>query len=228
MINTRLLKFFAYFILVVGISCPALDCADELMLFSNKIILLDPGHGVKNEKGIIINKGMKANGINEQDIIIDIAELLGKRLESSGFKVYYTRNRENFWRVNNDIDEDNYDRAQQANVLNADAFIKIHLDWNRKKSVSGTRTYYLKRNSKELAENIQKYLVKSTELKDKGICQEWFKGLEEVNMPAALVEVCFISNPNEARLLRDVEFLEKVSDGIYLGILKTIISKDNP
>ena len=132
----------------------------------------------------------------------------------------YTRNKEKFWRINNNVDDDNYNRAFEAEGYKVDAFIRLHFDWNRRKYVSGTRTYYLKRNSEKLAENIQSELVKSIRRKNRGIKQEWFKGLEETTMPSVLIEVCFVSNPKEAALLKKKYFLDNCAQGIFNGICR--------
>ena len=67
-------------------------------LYGRKI-LLDPGHGLKNKAGININSGMYGpGGIHEQVLVVDIAETLGQLLQDAGCTVYYTRNKEKFWR----------------------------------------------------------------------------------------------------------------------------------
>jgi N-acetylmuramoyl-L-alanine amidase len=183
-------------------------------------ILLDPGHGVKNTKGANINKGSKGNGVLEQDVVVEIAQLLGEKLIMAGSEVYYTRNKSKFWRINDNVDDDNYNRAYEAEGYGADAFIRIHTDWNKKKSISGTTTYYLRRSCRGFAETIHKNLMNAIHRKDCGVTQNWYKGMEETSMPAVLIEVCFISNPQESKLLKQNEFLEKCAQGIYDGLLE--------
>ena len=183
-------------------------------------ILLDPGHGVMDSNGKNINKGAHANSLKEQDVVVDIAEILGSKLALAGCEVYYTRNKNRFWRINDNVDDDNYNRAYEAEGYGVDAFIRLHLDWNRNKKVNGARTFYLKRSSQRFAETIQNALVRNIKRKDLGAVQNWYKGLEEISMPGVLIEFCFISNPEEASLLKKKEFLENCAQGVYEGVVE--------
>lgn len=188
-------------------------------LYGRKI-LLDPGHGLKNKAGININSGMYGpGGIHEQVLVVDIAETLGQLLQDAGCTVYYTRNKEKFWRIYEDVKGDNYNRSFEARDLGVDAFIKIHLDWYKDKKVSGTRTFYFKRNSKKLAKYIHKSLTKTINRTNRGIEREWYVGMEVAQMPSVLVEICFISNQEEAALLKDQGFLYQCAEGMYHGII---------
>ena len=69
-----------------------------------------------------------------------------------------------------------------------------------------------------LADIVQKKLVQQTGLSNRGVKQAPFLVLKGVNMAAVLIEVGFISNPNEERLLKTPEFREKVAQAISQGI----------
>ena len=108
---------------------------------AGKIIVLDPGHAVRNDRGQIINPGARARrGAYERDVVLNVGETLKSLLEAQGAKVYMTRTRANFWRYGHDRQSDNRDRAILANVLRADAYIRLHCDWNRSRHFKGFTT----------------------------------------------------------------------------------------
>ena len=74
------------------------------------------------------------------------------------------------------------------------------------------------RFSSALADIIQKKLVQHTGLSNRGVKQAPFLVLKGVNMAAVLIEVGFISNPNEEKLLKTPEFREKTALAISQAI----------
>jgi N-acetylmuramoyl-L-alanine amidase len=81
------------------------------------------------------------------------------------------------------------------------------------------QTAYLKQSS-ELAESIQTELNHLWETANRGIKQAPFKVLTGVACPAVLVEVAFLSNPQEERKLLTDEYQQKVAEAIYRGLAK--------
>jgi len=77
---------------------------------------------------------------------------------------------------------------------------------------------YLKQSS-QLAEFIQKELNVLLGTENRGIKQAPFKVLTGVACPAVLVEVAFISNPEEERRLETEEFQRSVAQAIYRGLV---------
>jgi N-acetylmuramoyl-L-alanine amidase len=86
------------------------------------------------------------------------------------------------------------------------------------------QTAYL-RQSSQLAEDIQDELNLLWGTKNRGIKQAPFKVLTGVACPAVLVEVAFLSNPQEERKLLTVEYQNKVAEAIYQGLAKFL--RDN-
>lgn len=80
---------------------------------------------------------------------------------------------------------------------------------------------YLKQ-SQRLAEIIQDELNALLGTKNRGIKQAPFKVLTGVACPAVLVEVAFISNPQEERNLVREDFQENVAQAIYRGLVRYI------
>ena len=86
------------------------------------------------------------------------------------------------------------------------------------------QTAYLKQSS-QLAEDIQSQLNLLWGTKNRGIKQAPFKVLTGVACPAVLVEVAFLSNPQEERKLLTEEYQRKVAETIYTGLAKFL--RDN-
>lgn len=72
--------------------------------------------------------------------------------------------------------------------------------------------------SLDLADIVQKRLVQHTGLANRGVKQAPFIVLKGVNMAAVLVELGFISNPNEEKLLKTAEFREKLAQALSQSI----------
>ena len=81
------------------------------------------------------------------------------------------------------------------------------------------QTAYLKQSS-QLAEDIQSELNLLWGTKNRGIKQAPFKVLTGVACPAVLVEVAFLSNPQEERKLLTQEYQNKIAEAIYRGLAK--------
>ncbi len=92
-------------------------------------IVVDAGHGGKDPGAI------GAHGTKEKDIALAIAKKLKKVLEKRGFKVILTRSSDRCLTLE--------ERTEIANNADADLFISIHCNWNRKSIVGGTEVYFL-------------------------------------------------------------------------------------
>lgn len=83
------------------------------------------------------------------------------------------------------------------------------------------QTEYLSQ-SQQLAESIQEFLRTSLSIKSRGVNQAGFRVLNKVKMPSVLVEVAFISNKIEERLLGQESFRQTAAESIYEGVMKFI------
>lgn len=202
---------------------------------SGKVICLDPGHQAKSDltmepigpgsATLKIKDGGGAEGIvshtPEYEIALDVAFRVKKLLEAKGCRVVMTRTK-------NQVSLGNVKRAQIANNSKADLFVRIHCDGNDNPQMSGTSVLYPTKNqwtvpiyqdSKLAAQSIQKSLVKELDRQDKGIVERGdLTGFNWSKVPVILVEIAFLSNKEEDRLLNTPSFREKVAQGIYQGI----------
>jgi len=72
--------------------------------------------------------------------------------------------------------------------------------------------------SSELAEYVHEELTARFAVEDRGLKQAEFYVLKGCFMPAILVEVAFVSNRKEEKLLRKKSFRQKAAEGVYEGI----------
>lgn len=75
-------------------------------------------------------------------------------------------------------------------------------------------------DSSRLAYLVHEALIGATQAQDRGVQQAPFYVLMGLEAPAILVEVGFVSHPDEAKLLNDVEYQEKLATAISAGVQK--------
>jgi N-acetylmuramoyl-L-alanine amidase len=171
-------------------------------------IVVDPGHG-GHDPGAIGNK------LVEKEIVLDVGTRLKNKLDDAGSYVIMTRYNDTYVSLEN--------RVKKAEEVGANAFISIHVNSYNGTKPNGTETYWnslhSSEDSKALANEIQKELVENLGTYNRGIKEANFYVIKHTTMPSVLVEIAFISNPNDARKLADSGFREKAAEAIYQGIL---------
>jgi N-acetylmuramoyl-L-alanine amidase len=178
------------------------------------IICIDPGHGGSDPGAINYNLNLM-----EKDLNIDIAQRLSVILTKKGWNVLLTRN--------SDVDV-SYPhssgpvelgaRVKIAEDMGAELFLSIHCNALANQGYSGTSTHFYKKKDRALAEMLQAELINMLQRKNRGVIRNKFYVLAHTTMPAALVEVAYLSNPTEARLLRDPNFRQKVAEALARGL----------
>ncbi|TWI59817.1 N-acetylmuramoyl-L-alanine amidase [Halalkalibacter nanhaiisediminis] len=174
---------------------------------AGKVIVVDPGHGGKDP-------GAVANGVREKDVVLSVGLKLKRKLEAAGATVVMTRSTDVFIELSQ--------RAAIANNRNADAFISIHANAAGASSASGSETFWnsthASSDSKKLAEEIQREMIKALDTRDRGVKQGNFSVIRNSRMPSVLVELGFITNATEAKKLASNSFQEDAADAIFKGV----------
>lgn len=102
---------------------------------SDKIIVLDAGHGGKDSGALSDKKG----SLKEKDVVLSTTLKLGNELKKRGYKILYTRSSDKFINLR--------DRTKYANDKRADLFISIHANAapsaSKAKSSEGVETFFL-------------------------------------------------------------------------------------
>lgn len=181
-------------------------------------ICIDAGHNFSS-----YDTGAQGNGLREQDITFGIASKLKPMLEGVGVEVIMTRTHLAH-NIGLNYDDSLAERCRIANNNKCDLFISIHCNSHANASANGTEVlvYKFGGEAEKLAEKVQAKIIETFNIADRGIKEYNAKVLRSTNMPAILVETAFISNPNEAELLRykQSEFARAIFEGVcdYLGL----------
>lgn len=168
-------------------------------------IVLDPGHG-GNDGGTV-----GARKTEEKGLTLRTAELLSKHLQAAGAEVHMTRQ--------SDVYVDLRQRVAESHKVAADAFISIHYDATEDSSVSGFTSYYTHGYQKELAGYLNAGLGSKLNLRDRGVQPGNYLVLRENRQAAVLVELGFLSNLSEERIISTEQFREQAALGLYQGTI---------
>ncbi|MFZ5648793.1 MAG: N-acetylmuramoyl-L-alanine amidase [Bacillota bacterium] len=194
-------------------------------VLTNKVIVVDPGHGG-------IDGGSESpGGTKEKDITLEVSKRLAAMLGQAGAVVLLTRECD-MWLADPDAPHkkrsDLTKRVDIANRNNADVFISIHVNsFMSSRSQRGAQTFSQpgSEEGKILSQFIQNELTRilgNTSRKPKEI--DYF--IRHSKVPAVIVEIGFISNPAEEKLLLDSSYQSKMAFAIYCGLVKYLADRD--
>ena len=171
----------------------------------NMTIAIDAGHGGTNIGASGIN-----SGILEKDYTLLFAKELQKILKKQKVKVLMVRDQ--------DTTIDNKDRVLWGQQNDPDVFISFHLNSGRS-AVKGVSTYYKHIGYRSFTQYLLKRLLEIKGLEEFGNIGSFnFQPIQPTNYPSCLVEVAFLSNPDDEKMIRDQKFRYRVAYQVYLGI----------
>ena len=180
-------------------------------------IYIDQGHNPQNP-----NAGAEGSGLREQDIVFRIGILLADLLLANGnFEVRLSRPSSTTQLGTSSTASSLAARVNQANSWGADYFLSLHTNASDISAASGIEAYAYSRPSRafNLGEVILEELSESTGLRNRGMkVRSGLYVLRRTAMPAVLIELGFITNPNDAALRSDRPDL--FAQGIYNGLLR--------
>lgn len=207
-------------------------------------VLLDAGHGCSGNyvepkyKGAsdsevtYENSSTGATGVvtkkREGDLTLEIALKLQKKLQNLGADVLMIRTKKT-------TPMSLIQRAEYGNKHKVDLAFRIHADGLDDQSVNGASTLYpsaehinnkIAEKSKNIASIIQREYIKSTGLADRGTVERNdLVGFNFTTVPSILLELGFMTNPEEDRKMSDKKFQEKMVDGITNGMIAYYTNK---
>lgn len=167
------------------------------------IAVVDAGHGAILPSGIW-DTGAIRYGLREADVVLDIAYRCQSHLERRGWVAVLTR----------DTAVTPFTLAERtalAERINADVFVSLHLNSYPSPQPHGVTVFYWSPQSQPLAALLQTQLSQRLGLRDRGIERGTFTVLVTAAMPAVLVELGFLSNPQDAQKLRNPQFRERAA-----------------
>ena len=189
----------------------------------NKVVYLDAGHGG-------YDPGASYFGISEKSLTLAIQSRVKAKLEAEGYQVVTTRTSDTY--------VDLTDRSRAANASESDIFVSIHINASGSSAAQGIETYYYQpyaeypsrinatyhanptrlSMSDTLASAIQSSLINATGAQNQGVKRQTFAVLRETTAPAVLLELGFLSNPQEAARLNTSAYQETLANAIMAGI----------
>mgnify|MGYP000895216691 FL=1 len=189
----------------------------------NKVVYLDAGHGG-------YDPGASYFGISEKNLTLAIQSRVKAKLEAEGYQVVTTRTSDTY--------VDLTDRSRAANASESDIFVSIHINASGSSAAQGIETYYYQpyaeypsrinatyhanptrlSMSDTLANAIQSSLINATGAQNQGVKRQTFAVLRETTAPAVLLELGFLSNPQEAARLNTSAYQETLANAIVAGI----------
>lgn len=189
-------------------------------VMANKLIVIDPGHGG-------IDPGVPGStGVHEKDIVLSVAQKLAEILREAGTEVVLTRESDS------DLSDPGLNlhaakiqdlsrRIALANDRGADMFISIHVNSFPDPREDGAQTFYQpgseesKKMSLAVQQEMNRYLANPGR-KAKPV--DYFLN-RRAKMPSAIVEIGFITNPQEEKLLLDQQYQSKIAWAVYAGLV---------
>ena len=190
-------------------------------------VVLDAGHGGTDPGKIGVN------GEKEKELNLEITMLLKEKLEKQGIQVVLTRDSDGGLydeQSNNKKVQDLQRRCELIHKTSPRCAVSIHQNSYTTPEVKGAQVFYYTNSAegKKLAEGLQTALVEGVDPENhreaKGNTSYYL--LKKTNVPLAIVECGFLSNPEEAGLLATKEYQEKVAEAVCTGILKYLEKSD--
>lgn len=183
-----------------------------------KIIALDAGHGGSDTGAI------GPTGVTEKGVTLRVAKALQKLLQAEGATVLMTRTTDTEVspkKANASDVEELQARCDVGNDGNADIFISMHMDSFTNSTPSGTTGYYYTKGSKasqRLAQYVSEGVVTALGTGNRGNKSCNFYVVKHTDMPATLVEMAFISNDKEEKLMNSEAGINRAAEGILNGL----------
>lgn len=196
-------------------------------------IVIDCGHGGQDTGAI------SADGLTEKEITLSIGKQVAHQLVNKGYEVAMTRTADQTLALD--------ERTTFANIKQGLLLVSIHANYAPNKQASGLETFFFdsslmqseKNNNNEIIYKFKKNLSAKSSLLSSCLHEQVFNEVKKKNpiivdrkvkkavsqillgstMPAALIEVGFLSNSQEAKLLHDQDYLLLISEGISNGII---------
>lgn len=200
------------------------------------LVVLDPGHQTNpnfeteplgpgsSEMKIKVSNGAvgAVTHLQEYELNLQISLLLRDELLTRGYEVVLTRE-------SNDVDISNVERTQVANALNADAFVRIHANASESPYATGAMTICMTQNnpynadlytqSFALSEILLDAFVEATGAKKEYIWPtDTMTGINWSRVPVTILEMGYMTNPEEDQLLSSPDYQQKIVQGIANGL----------
>jgi N-acetylmuramoyl-L-alanine amidase len=225
--------------LALGVAVSVLVAVPAAAGVERPVVVIDPGHDLRaNAQTEPIGPGSSVrkikdgggthgvvSGLREAELNLRVALRLRALLQRAGVRVVMTRTRTAGTSMGNIA------RARIANRAGAALFLRIHADGSTDPAARGTHTLHpaLRRGwtddvyaeSKHAAQVVQRDLRAALGFPDRGLQERSdFTGFNWADVPVILVELGFMTNPTEDRLLATSAYQGRAAVGLCRGTLR--------
>lgn len=195
------------------VASPAASPGARYVPANPNLIVIDPGHGGSDP-------GAGRGGAQEKTLTLDLAKRVRDILVARGWQVIMTRETDRDVFSPNDSARDELQaRDDVANSRGARLLISIHVNSYVNSGPHGVTTFYFKAGDFALAQAVNRRVVAELGIKNNGVVKDKLYVINHANMPAALVEAAFISNPDDLALLQSSSWRQKMAQAIADGIV---------
>lgn len=169
-------------------------------------VIIDAGHGGKDSGAV-----SRHNGQREKDLALDVARRLKRELAGKTRAVLMR---------DSDVFIDLDDRVNAANRYRDAVLVSIHFN-SGPGHVQGPETYYWRVDSHGLAVRSQRAMraVSPREIANRGMVRRRLRLTRNPDMPCLLLELGYLSHPEDARLAADPAYRAKMASAIAKAIL---------
>ncbi|NPC90737.1 N-acetylmuramoyl-L-alanine amidase CwlD [Bacillus sp. WMMC1349] len=197
---------------------------------SGKIIYIDPGHGG-------VDGGASSGDLLEKDVALDVSLRIRDYLQEQGALVMMTREGDHDLAAKETKGlsrrkaEDLRKRVEMINNSEADFYLSIHLNAIPSARWSGAQSFFYgqyeenERAAKFIQDELKRNLG-NTMRKAKRVHGIYL--IQNIKKPGALVELGFLSNPEEAEQLGKPKYQDKIAASVYKGVLRYFTEDKDP
>lgn len=199
-------------------------------------VVIDPGHqsagnpaqepigpGASETKAKVTGGTYGANTkLYEYELNLLVSLRLRDELERRGYQVVMTRE-------THDVDLSNIERTAIANEAQADAYVRIHANGSDDPSAHGVLMLNMTADSpynaalypqsRALSDAILEAVIETTGAKNCGVMEtNTMSGINWSQVPVTILEMGYMTNPDEEQLLATAEYQEKIAQGVADGL----------
>jgi N-acetylmuramoyl-L-alanine amidase len=187
---------------------------------SGRTIVLDPGHGGPDI-------GATGGGLQEADVVMDLARRIEGRLTAIGVSVVYTRTDHSC--------PTEEERAALANAAQADLVLSLHCDSHEARDASGVATFFFGRDRRtswsavgeHFADLLLREVVARTGLANCRSHGRSWALLQQTVMPTVRIEAGYLSHPRDAARLADPAFRDTVAEAVVISLQRLYLGDDD-